>query len=565
MRKITIVIVGLMLITIFSYISPINITVAEPPNVPNNPNPPDGSSDVSIEEDLNWTGGDPDPGDKVVYDVYFGTSDPLDKVVSNEPDLNYDPGTLAFSTQYFWKIVAWDNHNESSVGPLWSFTTQPESGYTLTLTTSGTGSGTIQASPAGPYTYGTVVTIWANASTGSTFTGFSGDLTGTTTPQTLVMDSNSTVNAQFTLNGPYTLNLMTSGTGSGTIQANASGPFYYGDVVRIWANASISSTFSGFTGALTGKTSPQFLVMNGNKSVTAIFTISGGGGGGGPQNIKPFADASAREPYQGFINFPITFDGSKSDDIDGSITTWFWVFGDNNNGYGKIVEHTYTKPGTYTVILTVTDNDGATNTDTTTCLILETSNESNRPPFKPIITGPISGTKNTLYTYTAFSTDPDNDSIQYTFNWGDLISTLQSSTFLSNGSNFTVNHGWAAAGRYNVTVTVTDNQTESSHTIFVYIDAVQTRGAGYLLDNDGDGVYDAFHSDETNQTRTIQFKGDSYFIDKNGDGEIDYVYNATSGLTSYQEPRKTPGFELVFIFVALMILTILWKKKRKKK
>ena len=46
--------------------------------------------------------------------------------------------------------------------------------YTLTLTTSGTGSGTIQASPAGPYYYGASVTIWANASVGSTFTGFTG-------------------------------------------------------------------------------------------------------------------------------------------------------------------------------------------------------------------------------------------------------------------------------------------------------------------------------------------------------------------------------------------------------
>jgi len=46
--------------------------------------------------------------------------------------------------------------------------------YTLTLTTSGTGSGSIQASPAGPYYWGASVMIWANASTGSTFTGFTG-------------------------------------------------------------------------------------------------------------------------------------------------------------------------------------------------------------------------------------------------------------------------------------------------------------------------------------------------------------------------------------------------------
>jgi hypothetical protein len=147
-----------------------------------------------------------------------------------------------------------------------------QSGFTLTLTTSGTGSGTIQASPSGPYTYGTVVTIWANASAGSTFTGFSGDLSGTTTPQTLVMNGNKAVNAAFTLNGPYTLSLTTSGTGSGTIQASPAGPYYWGASVTIWANASAGSTFTGFSGDLSGTTTPQTLVMNGNKAVDATFT-----------------------------------------------------------------------------------------------------------------------------------------------------------------------------------------------------------------------------------------------------------------------------------------------------
>ena len=112
--------------------------------------------------------------------------------------------------------------------------------------------GTIEANSSGPFYYGDVVRIWANASTGSTFTGFTGSLIGTGTPQDLTFDGNESVNAAFTLNGPYTLTLTTSGTGAGTIEANSSGPFYYGDVVRIWANASVGSTFTGFTGSLTG-------------------------------------------------------------------------------------------------------------------------------------------------------------------------------------------------------------------------------------------------------------------------------------------------------------------------
>jgi hypothetical protein len=147
--------------------------------------------------------------------------------------------------------------------------------YALSLTTSGTGSGTIQASPAGPYYWGASVTVWANASTGSTFTGFSGDLTGTTTPQVLIMNEAKSVDAQFTLQTGYTLSLSTSGTGSGTIEGSP-GPFYYGMIVTIWANASTGSTFTGFSGDLTGTTSPQTLFMDESKSVDAQFTLQDG-------------------------------------------------------------------------------------------------------------------------------------------------------------------------------------------------------------------------------------------------------------------------------------------------
>ncbi|VVB60063.1 PKD domain protein [uncultured archaeon] len=289
---------------------------------------------------------------------------------------------------------------------------------------------------------------------------------------------------------------------------------------------------------------------------------SDGGDGGGSsanENKKPIADASAGEPYHGYVNSAIAFDGSKSNDPDGNLTKWFWVFGDNTNETGKTVQHTYLEPGTYTVTLTVTDNEGAINTDTTTCVITQ----PNRLPTTPIITGPTNGTKNTMYTYTALSTDADNDTIQYTFNWGDPLSTSQLSGFLPNGSAYTVNHNWTVAGRYEVTVTVTDNQTTSSSNITVYIDAVQAGGVGYLLDNNGDGIYDTFYSDVLKQITTVQKKNGNYNIDSDGNGNWDLTYNTTNGLTSsYQEQGKTPGFEIVIIIGAIA-LVMLWKRKKK--
>jgi hypothetical protein len=96
-----------------------------PPYVPSNPNPVDGATDVDIEVDLSWTGGDPD-GDLVLYDVYFGTTSPPSKTVGNQSSTTFDPGTLNLATLYYWQIIAWDGDGASTMGSIWQFTTQTE-------------------------------------------------------------------------------------------------------------------------------------------------------------------------------------------------------------------------------------------------------------------------------------------------------------------------------------------------------------------------------------------------------------------------------------------------------
>ena len=49
-----------------------------------------------------------------------------------------------------------------------------------------------------------------------------------------------------------------------------------------------------------------------------------------------------------------------STDADGSVVRWDWDFGDGNSSTLQNPSHTYTTGGTFTVILTVTDDDGAT-------------------------------------------------------------------------------------------------------------------------------------------------------------------------------------------------------------
>jgi len=58
------------------------------------------------------------------------------------------------------------------------------------------------------------------------------------------------------------------------------------------------------------------------------------------------------------------FDGSGSYDPDGSITSYAWAFGDGSTGSGVTAVRTYGAAETYNVTLTVTDNEGATGSQT---------------------------------------------------------------------------------------------------------------------------------------------------------------------------------------------------------
>jgi hypothetical protein len=98
-------------------------TPTNPPNTPSNPSPPNGATDIDINADLKWTGGDPDAGDTVTYDVFLGTTPDLHESTRHLSVPIFDPGPLSPNTKYYWQIFATDNHGVHIVGPLWTFTT----------------------------------------------------------------------------------------------------------------------------------------------------------------------------------------------------------------------------------------------------------------------------------------------------------------------------------------------------------------------------------------------------------------------------------------------------------
>lgn len=115
------------------------------PYTPSNPNPENDQTNVCINVDLSWVGGDPDLGDTVTYDVYFGTSSSPSKISSNQSSTFYDPGKMNYETTYYWKIISWDNLGKYAEGPVWHFTLEeePEPSLEIELISGGFGISTV--------------------------------------------------------------------------------------------------------------------------------------------------------------------------------------------------------------------------------------------------------------------------------------------------------------------------------------------------------------------------------------------------------------------------------------
>ncbi|WP_217900373.1 PKD domain-containing protein, partial [Halorubrum sp. Eb13] len=86
-------------------------------------------------------------------------------------------------------------------------------------------------------------------------------------------------------------------------------------------------------------------------------------------NTAPTAAVSG--PSSAQVGEQVSFDASGSSDADGSIESYEWEFDDGTTATGASASHTYDAAGDYEVALTVTDDDGATDTATQTVSVSE--------------------------------------------------------------------------------------------------------------------------------------------------------------------------------------------------
>jgi PKD repeat protein len=382
---------------------------------------------------------------------------------------------------YTWTFG--DGATGSGVSPTHTYTTANTFTATVTVTDGrgGTASASAQvtirlnqvpsASAGGPYSLGVNVPLTLTAA-GST-DGDGDPLTYAWTFGDGGMGTGVSPTHTYTTAGTFTATVTVSddhgGSASASAQvtvqaanqipsASAGGPYSarVNDAVTFSAGGSTDPDGDTLTyawtfgdGATGSGVSPTHTYTAAN-TFTATVTVSDGRGGTQSASaqvtvrLNQVPVASAGGPYSIGVNTPLTLTAAGSEDGDGDPLTYAWAFGDGGMGTGVSPTHTYATAGTFTATVTVTDDHGGSNAASAQVTVAA----ANQIPSASA-GGPYSARVNDPVNFSAAgSTDPDGDTLSYTWTFGDG----------ATGSGVSPTHTYTTANTFTATVTVSDGR-----------------------------------------------------------------------------------------------------------
>ncbi|MFB6167016.1 MAG: PKD domain-containing protein [Candidatus Nanohaloarchaea archaeon] len=282
-------------------------------------------------------------------------------------------------------------------------------------------------------------------------------------------------------------------SGPGTASGGCSGTYYAPDEMSSDATANLELTVTDNDGATDSDTS-SVSVNEVNDAPAASF------------------DYSPSSPLTGeTVDFTDT-----SSDVDGSVSSWSWEFGDGATSSQQNPSHSYSDDGSYNVQLTVTDDDGSTDTYS------QTVNVQNRAPSASFTYSPSEPDPGESTTFDASgSSDPDGSIQTYEWDWDNDGSY--------EGSGQTTSHTFNTGGEYSVTLRTTDDDGATDTT-------TQTVDVNHYPSADADGSYTV----DENHTVELDGTGSS---DPDGDS-LSYSWTITSGPGSLSDAStSTPVYD----------------------
>ena len=301
-----------------------------------------------------------------------------------------------------------------------------------------------------------------------------------------------------------------------------------------------------------------------------------------PATSFPPVAAFSASPVYGLAPLVVSFDASDSGDPDGDQLTYSWDFGDESTGQGSALDHTYADPGSYTVVLTVSDGQ-FTDVEATVITVNNSSPGTNTVSFTDA-TGLLTGDHFTALVMAVadMNADGKDDIVRYDdgeilnlqyqagpgeafgyYNFGAVSLKNQWSTCIAdfdhNGYNDIL-----CGGAYDDVRVIANNdgnqsftqQTLPSSNIFI-------QGSNFIdINNDGWADIFACHDDAesrtyvNNQDGTFSFDADmidtetvpvsdnsgnyaSIWTDYDNDGDLDlYISKCRGGVSDPTDPRR---------------------------
>ena len=202
------------------------------------------------------------------------------------------------------------------------------------------------------------------------------------------------------------------------------------------------------------------------------------------KNNPPYTpDAPSGQAY-GLINVAYTFSSSATDVEENNIAIRFaWVDGDTSNWSDYVasgdtvrMSHSWSYADTYYIQTQAQDvyHNLSNWSDRKQVIISD-----NQPPRTPtIILGTHSGAVNVYYIFRTSTTDPDNDSVAYQFDWGNSV-VSNWSNFAPSDSFVSMTNNWSGPGIFSIKARVKDTQGAISGWSYAYQIMITLEGSEF--------------------------------------------------------------------------------------
>ncbi len=184
----------------------------------------------------------------------------------------------------------------------------------------------------------------------------------------------------FTPGSSITAAWIGSNTATRTISGTSMASPHVAGGTALFLQYNITATAQQVYDALTNNSTKNKVTSSSTANNHLLNTLGFGSGETTPvpdpaPDPDPEPDPVNQPPMAAFTyttsDLTASFNASGSSDPDGSIVSYSWSFGNGTTGSGVITSRTLTSAGTYNVTLTVTDNDGATNSTTQSVSVSE--------------------------------------------------------------------------------------------------------------------------------------------------------------------------------------------------